>query len=549
MTLLEMSPQTEFADPVARFGLLASAIADRPLVVATSDVGWTDGRTVFVSADEPRCQVILLSAMLAAGSLDPAITSQLAGRPKLTRRYLAIEGRRVLAGLGGVLPRTALPDVGPLPVEADSPAASLRLARAKADVPPAPAWFGELRPRRVEAVAEVDLPGLGEGLDDPEDAADERRRGKKARSRFGENALSRTLSRLLGTGQSKAGAGDGTEIKVATARMTALRPSTSAVVDPAGEGTTALSGTTGLDYPEWDGRNSEYRPAHCRVVEFLPAPEDLAPLDRPARNDALRRELGRLGLGPRRERMQRMGYDLDLDAAVDAQTVLATGRTPPDTVYVDNLRHARELSVLVLLDASGSGDERTPGGESVLHLQRIATAQLVDTLTELGDRVAAYAFRSEGRQVVFTRLKRFDDPFGTATLHRIGGVEAGGFTRFGCAIRHATHLLRTEGGTARRLLVAISDGFPYDDGYEHSYAEADVRKALDEARARGVGCLCLNLGSSTAPEALFRIYPRTEHATSENLDELVPSLLRLFHGALRRSDLRRRYGSNPDPKE
>jgi nitric oxide reductase activation protein len=103
--------------------------------------------------------------------------------------------------------------------------------------------------------------------------------------------------------------------------------------------------------------------------------------------------------------------------------------------------------------------------------------------------------------------------------------------------------LVTEGGTPRRLLVVISDGFPYDHGYERSYAEGDARKALDEARAAGVGCLCLNIGSSTAPEALARIYARTEHATTANLDELTPSMLRLFHGALRTADLRRRYGA------
>ncbi len=225
-------------------------------------------------------------------------------------------------------------------------------------------------------------------------------------------------------------------------------------------------------------------------------------------------------------------------------TVLASGRTPPDNVYVDNLRRSRELGVLVLLDASGSGDERTADGETVFELQRTVTAALVDTLAELGDRVASYAFRSEGKTVNFTRLKGFDEQFTSTTLHRIGGVRPGGFTRFGGAIRHASHLLSEEGGTHRRLLVVISDGFPYDHGYERSYAEGDARMALDEARASGVGCLCLNLGSSTAPDALARIYERTEHATAPDLDTLVPSMLKLFYGALRTADLRRTYGAD-----
>ncbi len=36
-------------DPLARFGLIASAIGGRPLVVTGIDgPGWTDGRTLFV---------------------------------------------------------------------------------------------------------------------------------------------------------------------------------------------------------------------------------------------------------------------------------------------------------------------------------------------------------------------------------------------------------------------------------------------------------------------------------------------------------------------
>jgi hypothetical protein len=552
-----MTNATEtIADPAARFGLLASAVAARPLVVTgITGTPWTDGRTLFVdTADEIRRQVLVMSAMIEAGSLDREILRELGGRSNLTRRYLAIEGRRALAALAGTIPAAALPHVGPVPA-VDSPAASLELARSKTKVPDAPPWFGELRPKRVDVEAETsadanltlkfdDLP-QDDRAEDEESGTDDGKRKKARTSPFGDNALARAFQKMFGSGFSGADTGDGAEMKVSSARMGALRKGVLVqVTDPVPVPTSSLTGPHGNLYPEWDEHKQEYRPAYCSVVEYLPGPHELAPLDRPARHDALRRELGKLGLGPRRERKQRNGYDLDLDAAVDAQTIIATGHTPPDTVYVDNLRHNRELGVLVLLDASGSGDERTADGETVFELQRTVTAALVDTLTGLGDRVGAYAFRSEGRQVSFSRLKGFDEAFTSTTLHRIGGVRPGGFTRFGGAIRHATHLLLDEGGTPRRLLVVISDGFPYDHGYERSYAEGDARKALDEARASGVGCLCLNIGSSTAPEALARIYARTEHVTSANLDELTPSMLRLFHGALRTADLRRRYGAD-----
>ena len=79
----------------------------------------------------------------------------------------------------------------------------------------------------------------------------------------------------------------------------------------------------------------------------------------------------------------------------------------------------------------------------------------------------------------------------------------------GAAIRHAGELLKTNAGTPNRLLLVLSDGLPYDDGYESRYAEADARKALEELRSDGAGCLCLSIGTSTSPHprALGRSHP------------------------------------------
>ena len=84
------------------------------------------------------------------------------------------------------------------------------------------------------------------------------------------------------------------------------------------------------------------------------------------------------------------------------------------------------------------------------------------------------------------RVKHFDD---RSTVARAGGstltsrrVHA---LRRGDPARHRGR--STSGGTPRRLLVVLSDGFAYDHGYEGRYGEADARHALVEARRRGVG--------------------------------------------------------------
>lgn len=46
----------------------------------------------------------------------------------------------------------------------------------------------------------------------------------------------------------------------------------------------------------------------------------------------------------------------------------------------------------------------------------------------------------------------------------------------------------------------LLDGFPYDDGHEGRYAEADASKALEELRGDGVACLCLTVGAATGAE-------------------------------------------------
>jgi nitric oxide reductase activation protein len=234
----------------------------------------------------------------------------------------------------------------------------------------------------------------------------------------------------------------------------------------------------------------------------------------------------------RRQRRQRGGYDLDLDAVIDAHIATATGRSAPDAVYIDNLRVRRELSVLVVLDSSRSGDELDSRGSLLYERQRDGAAALIDTLAILGERVAGYAFRSHGREIEFITVKGFDENLGEHQMARLGQLEPAGYTRLGAAIRHAAHLLTTDKSTPHRVLVFITDGFPYDTAYEGSYAEADARAALSEARASGIGCLALNFASATDAAVLKRVFGTALHATAPDIDELAPAMPRLLLEAL-----------------
>ena len=76
----------------------------------------------------------------------------------------------------------------------------------------------------------------------------------------------------------------------------------------------------------------------------------------------------------------------------------------------------------------------------------------------------------------------------------------------------------------------------YDHGYQGGYGEADARRALTEARYRGVGCVCLSVGTDAQPEALRRVFGSAAHAVMPKPDGLPTVIAPLFRAALRSAE-------------
>jgi Mg-chelatase subunit ChlD len=546
-------------DP-GRFRLLATCVAGRPLGVVEARAGeppYTDGRLVFVSAGRPvseqRREVLVQAALLGAGSLDPRWIRPLRGRPGLARRYLSLEGQRALAELALRIPLAAAlaPHAQATTASADE---SLERARSRQAVAEAPAWFGALRPSRLLG-AQVGGPGtppsdgdlrlrfhptdVPEAQDDDDDA--EPGEGNRLLELFSSPLASTVFSdffhKLLGSSRSAAdgSAGGGTPTR-ALRRVDRVGPSARPLPVPirvVGDTPGAAAGVGGALYPEWDVHRNRYKPEHCRVIEFPLRTAVNVANAAVVRDEVLRRRLTRMGLGPRVVRRQPDGDDLDLEALTDLFVDLRAGYSPPEHIYLERRKLARNLGVLILVDASGSATERDPDGLSVHDHQCRAAATLAATLEELGDRVAVYGFRSYGRGAVhLLALKPFAQRFGAGGRARLNRLQPSGYTRLGAGIRHAGEVLKAEAGTPHRLLVVLSDGFPYDDGYESRYAEADAHKALEELRADGVACLCLSIGASTPSNALHRVFGSASHANAPTLADLSPRMDALFLAAL-----------------
>ena len=500
--------------------------------------------------------MLVQAALLGAGSLDPRLVKGLRARATLARRYLALEGHRVLAELAQQIPLdAALLDNGePSTATADE---SLELAKSRAKLADPPEWFGVIKPSRLMAApagpggqaTNKDLKLQFDPIDMPESEDDDEDEdgGKSGESKilklfqsplFNNQSMSDYFRKMFGGSRSPGEGAAGAEMTVRSTRRVQecgpnARPLPTRIqfTDDGKPG--AAVGVGGALYPEWDVFNDRYKPDWCRVIDFpLTAVADVSDAG-VAHDDVLRRRLARVGLGPKVLRGRADGDDLDIEALIDLFVDLQSGFTAPEHVYLERRKLARNLGVLILIDASGSSVDADSDGLAVHDHQRRAAATLAVTLEALGDRVAVYAFRSQGRHAVhLPAIKTFDQSFGAVARARLNQLEPASYTRLGAGIRGAGEVLKNEAGTPNRLLLVLSDGFPYDDGYEGRYAEADAHKALEELRSDGVACLCLSIGASTETDVLERVFGSASFASAAALADLSPQMDELFMSAL-----------------
>ena len=284
-----------------------------------------------------------------------------------------------------------------------------------------------------------------------------------------------------------------------------------------------------------------YRPQWCTVIELEPDSREKVPILRHGTRDpcdALWPASGQNSSDTVARPRARISISTP---SVDSYVEVRAGSFADDAIYIESQRSRRDLSVLVLLDISGSPASRAGRVASSTTTSCLLRPTSPAHCTRSGIAWPCYGFRSQGRSAVHIfPVKRFDEGISTLTDGRLGGLGPGGFTRLGAAIRHGASTLEREGGTGRRLLVVLSDGFAYDHGYEGSYGEADARRALSEARRRGIGCLCLSIASTTDAEALRRVFGTAAYAALGTADDMAGVIAPLFRAALGTAEFQRR---------
>jgi nitric oxide reductase NorD protein len=222
------------------------------------------------------------------------------------------------------------------------------------------------------------------------------------------------------------------------------------------------------------------------------------------------------------------GDEFDYRAMLDFAVDKKSGIMPSDRLYIKRIKQERDVSVLVLMDLSRSTANRVTGSQqTVLDVEKEAIVLLCEALTVVGDVFSIAGFSGNGRLGVdYYDIKCFNDAMDENVKQKIGAMSPQRSTRMGAAIRHATHLLENVPSKIR-LLMIIGDGFPNDVGYKEEYATEDTRKALSEARAKGIYAHSITVNIA-CDSKLDDLYGRINHNVISDVRELPDRLLRIY---------------------
>lgn len=289
-------------------------------------------------------------------------------------------------------------------------------------------------------------------------------------------------------------------------------------------------------YPEWDCWSGSYLPDWCAVRETRARGGNVDLVERILRQHRplvqhLKQQFE--ALQPERLRLTRQldGDELDLAAIVEATADRRAGLSPGEKLYSRTLERERSIALACLVDLSGSTGawiDDDPRNEQVIEVTRRALVFLCEALSVLEDRYAIFGFTGTTRKQCQIRIiKGFDEPYGAEVKGRIAGLSPGAYTRIGPALRHVSGILARQPARLR-LLMLISDGRPNDfDGYGGRYGIEDTRRALLEARQRGLATFALTIDAEARDYMPYMFSPY-HYVVVEDVPALAVKLAEVY---------------------
>jgi nitric oxide reductase NorD protein len=287
----------------------------------------------------------------------------------------------------------------------------------------------------------------------------------------------------------------------------------------------------GILLPEWDHKTSRYLPDHCalQLMALKTTDDEPWPGDLHQQANRLKRQFEAIRPVSTWHNHQADGTEIDVNAYLDFSTQKLQRQHQPDPMlYRQLIRQHRDLSTLILTDLSLSTDAHANNEKKVIDVIKEALFLLATSLHAAGERFAIAGFTSKKRSHVrYYPIKNFDAPFDEACEAQIRAIKPAYYTRMGAAIRYASQMLG-EQNTQQKLLLILTDGKPNDlDKYETRYGLEDTRKAIQEAKTRGLTPFCVSV-DYLASDYLPYLFGHQGFIHLNNIMDLPKKLPKLF---------------------
>ena len=256
----------------------------------------------------------------------------------------------------------------------------------------------------------------------------------------------------------------------------------------------------GIPYDEWNYKKRNYLKAYCTLYHKFSSNKDVAYYKEALQNNQkslieLRKMFAQIANDLHKVDRLAHGEEIDFDAFVDCFADIQSKKTVNEKLYSSKLKRRKDISVLILIDASLSTDGYA-AGRRVLDIEKEAVTIFGEVLEEYDISFQIDTFSSKTRnQAIYTTVKSFKEKWHVAK-HKIGDIQPENYTRIGTALRHAGQLINAEESNKKWILL-FSDGKPNDfDTYEGKHGIEDVKQALRELHQNKIQTFSFAIESS-----------------------------------------------------
>ena len=280
---------------------------------------------------------------------------------------------------------------------------------------------------------------------------------------------------------------------------------------------------------EWDYQKNDYLKNYARILPQVTL--NVIPIELPLRLKKtvkkIQGELDMLQLDRIKNDRLPYGDELNMDSWIEYLSH-QNRSMHHQNFYVTYEKKTRDMATLLLADISLSTEGGITQEMRIIDVIKDSLMVFSEALEKLEDKFAIYTFSSlQNKKVYFNIIKNFKDKYDALIRGRIDSIKPQYYTRMGAAIRESTKILEKQ-QSANKLLLIISDGKPNDeDRYDGRYGIEDTKKALQEAKQKGIVPFCITIDLD-AKEYLSYLFGRNGYAIVRDGEKLPKVLTEVY---------------------